>query len=84
MLANAQSKVMKTSRSFNKKTGDRRVSGKEYGGKESGAKEWGASGKGPRRRYIRHLQLEHRTTQRGMSSYNCTEETMKSPALVVG
>ena len=37
MLANAQSKVMKTSPSFIKKTGDQRVSGKE----------WRASGKNP-------------------------------------
>jgi hypothetical protein len=82
MLANAQSKVMKTSPSFNKKTGDQRFSGKRRGAKERGRKEWGRSAKGYS--YIRHLHLEYIKIQRGMSSYNCLDETMKSPALVVG
>jgi hypothetical protein len=75
MLANAQSKVMKTSPSFNKKTGDHRVSGKERREGEQQRRGY---------RYIRQLQLEYLSIQRGISSYYCLDETMKSPALVVG
>jgi hypothetical protein len=54
MLANAQSKVIKTPPSFNKKTGDQRVSWKKRGAKERGRKEGGPA-KGYS--YIRHLHL---------------------------
>ena len=83
MLANAQSKVTKTSPSFKKKTGDQRVSGKKRGAKKRRRKEWSMAAKG--HSYIRHLHLEHIKIQApDMSSYYCLDETMKSPALVVG